>query len=252
MTPFRSRLLVGAGIVIVFALDLFLLITGAHLKGLEERLARENIDQALVSHGRTLTELQNESNADRGTVVEAFDLLSQVVARARNAETLARAHELWPQVAERMDEARKANTRLSRTTERIMLRAQLTREDIEARKAVTNKEFEIQLLDALDKAMVLMIQTQLEYARLDDLIEEGFPLYEDLFGVTAEFLRNHRNGIYRSDSEAAASYSVRVTAFDQPLSDFTDRFLAIRDASDAAADQFREAFEEWERLRQQA
>ncbi len=202
--------------VITLTID-SVLLSPPVVKKRQQRRDAEILEVRLLSRSDKLEHFQSTANANRKAIAEAFDVLDSTLnlASRPNGTGLPEAKATFLQAEPLVREARLALTHLPASDSVIMREASAGRQDIARLLALNRNESNVRYLKALDEALLLLIETQKEYAKLGVELGSGFKLYEMLFERTAEFL--NKAGTYRNAKEASQVYVLATSDLIGPL-----------------------------------
>lgn len=228
--------------------DGLLLVTGIHRERRAHRDRVEALDRAVGTRSRALRRLQDESNDARAAVSAAFDAVDEILVLGRGPEGIPQAQARWPAAVSRMGSARQASLLLPGVTARLIAQARSGRDDLNERRRLGGDASDLRYLDALDRALSLLIETHVVYSEMNRLISEGFRLYEELFLLTDTFLREQREGTYRNDREAADVYAFRTEHLVAPVARLKGDLGRLQESAERIGERALDAFQEAARL----
>lgn len=229
----------------LLVVDLLLLAAGIPRERGEARERRESLTQSVTALVRDLPDLQRDSDRARQAIVDAMDAMDELLNLGRKSEGISAAQEKLEHGAQLMDTARVAIGGLPATTEEILRRASAGREDAASLKSLVRGP-DVLYLEALANALELMLETHRIYSGMDDVLDRGFKVYEELFALTSDYLSKQRSGFFRSRKEAASWYTLRTEGFAAKIVEFRSELEAIRVRAEQAVVRAEKAFDEVE------
>lgn len=202
--------------VITLTIDSVLLAPPV-VKKREQRRDVVILQARLFGRSDKLERFQATANANREAIAQALEALDSTLnlASKPNGTGLPEAKATFLQAEPMVGEARLALTRLPTSDSVIVREAKAGRQDIARLLALNKNESDVRYLGALDEALLLLIETQKEYAKLSVQLVDGFRLYEMLFERTSEFL--NKAGTYRNAKEASQVYVLATSDLIGPL-----------------------------------
>lgn len=234
------------------AASLFLIDAGVLVSGLARERGRvterrESLTASLNQLTDDLPVLQKESDGARRAVFDAMDAMDELLNLGRQAGGIPTAQEKFPRAAALMDAARGARASLPGITERILERAGGGREGASALKPLVEGA-DVGYVEALDRALELMMQTHRIHSEMNALMDRGFSAYEELASLTNDFLTKQRTDFFRNRREAAGWYSIRSEPLVPRIESFKQELESIVNRARKAARQATEAFDRVEDL----
>ncbi len=183
----------------------------------QQRRDAKIVEARLFGRSDNLERYQSKANANRGVISQAFKALDTTLnlAGRPNGTGLQEAKTIFLQTEPLLRDARLAVTRLPTSDAAILREAKEGHQDIASLLALNEDESDVRYLGALDAALLSLIETQKEYAKLTAQLPEGFRLYEMLFERTSEFL--NKTGTYRNAKEASQVYVLVTSDLIGPL-----------------------------------
>lgn len=233
----------GAALIAILAVDLFLVVSGAARAREARREETDDLRDSLVTRSRLLRQLQTKSNETRTKLLQGLEALQEVLALGRNAPDLAAAHTRWETAVGQFEETRRARGALPDLTQEIIAESSGGVADSRRLLVLTDDPSDTRYISSLARALGLLAETHAAYSRLDDHIFEGLATYEHLFFVLSEFLRQHSEGDFRNDREAANVLTKRSENIVSEIAGFREELNALQTDADRLAAQAIAAFE---------
>lgn len=209
------------------------------------------LTESLEDRSKKLKDLQDESNQLRGTISKALDLMDKELnlLGKPGGEGIPEAQRLWSEVPKAMNDAREANSRLPKVTREIVRVAGGGRREIRRIYPTLTTRGDRKYAEGLDLWLESLINTQVDYSKVDEELAKGFPQYDALYARTDKFFEELAVKKYKTPSEASEVYSLATSPLVDPLAEIR-RNLHNREKKAAASGQKTlEAFQEAARLR---
>lgn len=177
------------------------------------------MNASLKGRSEELKQLQDESNELRGTISTALDLLDKELnlLGKPGGEGIQEAKGHWAEVPKAINEARDANSRLSKVTRRIVEVAGQGRAEIRKIYPTLTARADRRYAHALDLWLESLIKTQVQYSKVDVELAKGFPQYEALYARTDKFFKELAEAKYKDPAQAAQVYSLATSPLVEPL-----------------------------------
>lgn len=246
----RHRLIVLILALLLLVGAVSVLATGAQSEWYRRRYkVPPLLSDKINERSHTLQALQSDWFDDRDEVFAAFQAINEIFAVARSPAGVAQAQTRWPTVQQLMDASRRASTRMPNITARVVLEATLARAEIDELRGLTPDEARLRYLAALEHALALLVETNRVYAEINQRVSTAMPAYEELFGVTDAFLRDHRQGRFGNNEVASDFYALQTARFVQPINQIRAQLAALQQEAAEPASLTVEAFDEVNRLR---
>lgn len=215
--------------------------------------ANRTLNRLLKGHFEKIEDLQFRANGSRASIAQAFDALDQTLNAIREpaGKGIPRAKELWAGAPAAMDKAREANRELPKQTQDIVDEAGRGRTDIRKYFDSLKGEGELRYIEALDKALASLIDTQVLYSEMNQRLAEGFPEYETLFSRSDKFFKELAAKVFRSDAEGSQVYTLANSSLVDILAAFRLDLDRLEKAAAESGEKTKEAFSAATRLRPQ-
>lgn len=239
-----GRLALLAAATLIFIADGALLASGATKEARQKKRQAAAVEKRLDGRIASLRSLQDQSNSQRSRVESAFNAVDELHNLASVVEGIPQADVRFPAARDSMDRAKTALDGLPQLTSKIIHEAEAGRAGIATLQRLVTDPARLRYLEALDRALDLLIQTHNIYSRANTAIAGGMKLYSDLLAATDTFLQRERSGGFRSRREAAASYTVTTEGTVASIQTFSAQLDAISKEAEASAKKTTEALKQ--------
>lgn len=244
MVPGRVRALIAVGAILVLIVDLALLITGVPAKKADRRNRLSDLDARRVATQSEISRLQTEYDQALVDVSGWFDVLDEVLNLGRTVEGLEQSKSRFGTAQGRHDAAQRSAANLIPLSADILDEAQAGRRDLTELISLIADAEDKAFLRSLDRAFELLITTHGVYGRLNQKIQEGYGVYEELFDISQKFFSE----AFRTPRESANVYDFRTERLVPRIAQFKTDYNALREEALGGAQRTAEAFKRTTKL----